>query len=113
MTRYIDADKVHEAIETLQTQLESNDDKVWRKNRPFYKGLAMARGVINDTPTADVAPRSEVAREIFEELEDILKIVKIPCIKADGRITPLTASYWAIDPNDYAKLKKKYTEGQE
>lgn len=54
--------------------------------------------------------KAEAAREIFEEIETILKIVKIPCINAEGYITPLRASYWAIDPNDYAELKKRYTE---
>ena len=54
MSRYIDADKVNEEIDTIQTSLESNDDKVWHKNKPYYKGLAMARSVINEQPTADV-----------------------------------------------------------
>ena len=67
MARYIDADKVHEGVEALQISLESNNDAIWEKNKPYYKGLAMARAVINETPTADVAPRAEVAREIFEE----------------------------------------------
>ena len=55
--------------------------------------------------------KTDVAREIFEEIEYILKIVKIPSVNADGCITPLQVGYWAIDPNDYAELKKKYTEG--
>lgn len=62
---------------------------------------------------ADVAAKTEVARGIFEEIEDILKIVKIPSVNADGCVTPLQVGYWAIDPNDYATLKKKYTEGAE
>ena len=52
----------------------------------------------------------ECASMIFKEIEDILKIVKIPTVNADGYITPLQVGYWAIDPNDYAVLKKKYTE---
>ena len=52
---------------------------------------------------------SEVAREIFEEIEDLLKIVKLPYFDAEGYVTPMRAGYWAIDPNDYAELKKKYT----
>lgn len=51
-----------------------------------------------------------LAREIFEEIENVLKIVKIPCTNEDGYITPLRVNYWAIDPNDYAELKKKYTD---
>jgi hypothetical protein len=62
--------------------------------------------------SADVAPKSEVAREIFEEMENLLKIVVLPCINEEGCITPLRASYWSIDPNDFAQLKKKYMEGE-
>lgn len=54
MPRYIDADIVSEGIEKLQTELESNNDVLWKKNKPIYKGLCYARGIINDTPTADV-----------------------------------------------------------
>lgn len=67
MPRYIDADAANEKIDNVQNSLESNDDKVWYKNKPYYKGLAMARGVIDETPTADVVPRAEV-----ERLEQIL-----------------------------------------
>jgi hypothetical protein len=57
---------------------------------------------------------SDVAREIFAEIENVLKIVTIPCINEEGCVTPLQASYWAIDPNDFAELKKKYeSEGEE
>lgn len=55
MPRYIDADIAHEEIEKLQTELESNNDTIWKKNKPIYKGLCYARGIINETPTADVA----------------------------------------------------------
>lgn len=54
MPRYIDADIVSEGIEKLQTEFESNNNVLWKKNKPIYKGLCYARGIINDTPTADV-----------------------------------------------------------
>lgn len=54
----------------------------------------------------------EVAREIIEEIELLLRIVKIPCINAEGIVTPMQSGYWAIDPNDYNELKKKYTESE-
>lgn len=56
--------------------------------------------------------RQEVASEVFEEIEFLLKIVKIPCVNEEGCVTPLRAGYWAIDPNDYNELKKKCTEGK-
>lgn len=54
--------------------------------------------------------KKTVAREIFAEIEDVLKIVKIPCVNAEGYITPLRAGYWVIDPDDYAKLKERHLE---
>ena len=75
MARYIDAEKIHDAIEAIQTSLGSNDDKIWRKNKLRYSGLAMARGVINDTPTADVVPKSEVDdwKEIAETYQKMFE----------------------------------------
>lgn len=54
MTRYIDADIAIRQIDKLQDSLASNNDTIWNKNKPIYKGLCNARGIINDTPTADV-----------------------------------------------------------
>lgn len=102
MARYIDADKIE-----IRVERGINDDGV------IFIPMRDVSASINRTPTADVAPKSEVAREIFEEIENILRIVKIPCISAEGYITPLTARYWAIDPNDYTELKKRYTEGEQ
>jgi hypothetical protein len=47
-------------------------------------------------PTADVAPKSEVAREIFEEIEAIKCVGLLP-------------SGWV---KQFAELKKKYTGEQ-
>lgn len=65
MGRYIDVDVAHAEIEKMQNELETNDDKLWRKNKPYYKGMACARGALNDIPTADVV-------EITEDFESIL-----------------------------------------
>ena len=54
MARYIDADLLEKAIDEAQTSLETNDDKMWEINKPYYKGLCWARGLLNDQPTADV-----------------------------------------------------------
>ena len=108
MPRYIDADKVNEEIDTIQTSLESNDDKVWHKNKPYYKGLAMARSVINEQPTADVVPRSEVVK-IFEEIGKIL-------YEYDKTAERDKSEYGELIVGDigYAisELKNKYTEGK-
>ena len=54
MARYIDADLLEKAIDEAQTSLETNDDKMWEINKPYYKGLCWARGLLNDQPTAEV-----------------------------------------------------------
>lgn len=59
MARYIDADIVNQEIDKLQTELGSNNDTIWNKNKKIYKGLCYARGIIGDTPTAEVVEKSE------------------------------------------------------
>ena len=90
MARYIDADALTEHIQKLKV---GTDD---------WFGMGIARGIeraetaIQMQPTADVVPKSEVAREIFAEIEEI-KFVGNP---------PLG---WL---KQYTELKKKYTEDQ-
>lgn len=56
-------------------------------------------------PTVDVVPKSEVAREIFEEIEKALNLSK--CYGESG-------IYFEHDIEaDIAELKKKYTEEKE
>ena len=50
----------------------------------------------NDTPVADVAPKAEIAREIFEEIEKIITIHKL-------------YGDFCVDSKLYTELKKKYT----
>ena len=54
---------------------------------------------IRDVPTADVVPKSEVAREIFEEIE------KNECHDISGKTT-----MYMLFAEEFAELKKKYTE---
>ena len=61
-----------------------------------------AREIINSIPTADVAPKSEVAREIFAEIETSLMIESFH----GGDV------YYAIQAEDYLHYKKKYEEGE-
>lgn len=43
-----------EEIEKAQNQLETNNAVMWEINRKYWKGLTMARAIINEQPTADV-----------------------------------------------------------
>lgn len=81
MPRYIDADKL-----ALKWMLASP------KQRETF------RQIIDDEPTADVAPRAEVAREIFEEIE---KYNRPPFPEA----TPV----YIMKNSEFVEIKKKYT----
>ena len=84
MGRYIDADKVMEEI-----------NRIGGHNLCEWETIGV-KALIDRQPTADVAPKSEVASEIFEELETIdIRIVKL------------------LDVIKYIELKKKYTEEKE
>ena len=54
MPRYIDAETLEKDIDAAQDQLMSNDDDKWRVNKPYYKGLAWARTLLNEQPSANV-----------------------------------------------------------
>ena len=59
--------------------------------------------------SADLALRAEVAREIFDEIEELAKIYTFPVVK-NGVIEIAKEPFWCIEPNALAELKKKYTE---
>lgn len=89
MARYIDADKL---IEMLNRQIECEWNTIaapgtWADAFQDFSDL------VEQIPTADVAPRSEVAREIFEEID-----------------VTWSENYSAgAFFEDVAELKKKYT----
>ena len=56
--------------------------------------------------------KTEVAREIFEEIEKIAKTVGFPEALVNGMIVNHILDGLYIDSQDFAKLKKKYTEGE-
>ena len=113
MARYVEVDE-------LKAKINAN---AWSNPVvPIY-----VNKVIDRTPTADVAPRSEVAREIFEEIEkEIKSALKSNCsvrsermkrlqlemadefiAHIEGKIDALRGMEWFID-----ELKQKYTEEQ-
>ena len=65
MARYIDADKLHEHITTNHC----GECGIYNGEMCCSCPMDKALNYIEDFPTADVAPRTEVAREIFEEIE--------------------------------------------
>ena len=79
MGRYIDIEPVHEESDAIQTSLETNNDEEWYRNKPYYKGLAMARRIMDEQPTADVVLRAEV-----EKLQIEIEALKIANEKMYG-----------------------------
>ena len=84
MARYIDADKIPYYLDTSE-------------EAPMEGRQIAFKSDIEKIPTADVAPRAELAKEIFEEIEYLI---------------------WQNDTHtasellkDIAIFKKKYTEG--
>ena len=65
-----------------------------------------ARKLMVEAPIADVAPRAEVAREIFEEIEKTADA----CIESEW----LRGSWFNMSKfkESLAELKNKYAEGQ-
>ena len=83
MPRYIDKDALLEFLKVNKYEEPSTDFQ-----RGANANADLIFGEIKYFHTADVAPRAEIAREIFEEI-DILG---------------------TYNPTLYAELKKKYTE---
>ena len=98
MARYIDADKLVEMYE------RSADDEWNKKTAPssWAEAFDCAIADIDDQPTAEVAPRAEVAREIFVEIDKALER------NYYDHPFEYYASYLRFQ---IANLKKKYTEG--
>ena len=131
MPRYLEIDDVE----------VSDYVTVWDCNcSEFGKQTVMAVDDLQYLPTADVVPKSEydevlsnwqkihdsytadcidhynkgrqeVAREIFEEIEELAKIYTFPVVK-NGVVEIAKEPFWCIEPNDLAELKKKYTENE-
>lgn len=74
------------------------------------------RKAVNDIPTADVAPRAEVARVIFEEIEEYAEL-QIESLNIVEKVDLSGAAFFGGGKQAFvllldrlAELKKKYTE---
>lgn len=112
MARYIDADVLIKKIYPMGI----GDGK-------YTINAKAVKFAIDNTPTADVAPKSEVAREIFAEIEEGLQY-EIDLEDKNGRNAWGEGDTIGFHIHDYAEdkldtlkialslLKKKYTEGK-
>lgn len=99
MARYIDVDKLSKMIEARAEQLIEGKEAL----------LYVAKW-LNLLPEADVAPRSEVAREIFEEIEELFRQHKEGGYYLNGAWYPERLDLYTEDA--FEELKKKYTEAR-
>ena len=111
MARYIDADKIHEFVDARVA--EGKDG--WAKGVPYEWAYALT--VIDMQPTADVAPRAEVAREIFEEIYETMNSVyasvQHSCVGMHGDNPETMRLLGKLEGvkrlgDEIAELKKKY-----
>ena len=95
MARYIDADALIKEMQECKYANPCND---------FQRGVNASVDIhitgIKHMTGADVVPKSEVAREIFEEIEKL----------AIYGTTPFGLCLMSIGVASFAELKKKYTE---
>ena len=126
MARYIDAEKLWNDRPPFPK--DQSDDYVLGFKECMWAFSKLIREQINNAPT-DVAPRAEVAMEIFEEIEKTLnrKIAHWQPHLEDLEKRESHLSIWGYKDMGYFKgiivtcedlqdlideLKKKYTEGQ-
>lgn len=95
MARYIDADVLIKKIYPMGI----GDGK-------YTINAKAVKFAIDNTPTADVAPKSEVAREIFAEIEEVFRLHTEGGYYLNGAWFPERLDLYTGDA--IAELKKKY-----
>ena len=98
MARYIDADAL---IEMCKRQIECEWNTIAAPSS-WADAFQDFSDLVEQAPAADVAPRSEVAREIFEKIESLL---------TQYTFEDECGYYISLGVTDeFAELKKKYTD---
>ena len=105
-----DACAIRQSIMTLHTA-----DVVAKSESEFDSIPVEVAQVLKDKAVEKA--KAEVAREIFEEIEDIIQDRKNEEIKRQGdnkMMSPFTYSFGVLEiiEHQYAELKKKYTGGK-
>ena len=106
MARYIDADKLTNKMFPIGLVDNGN----------YTINAKAVKAAIDRTPTADVMPKSETAREIFDEIEKIIDEKYNHYIFGNNDLDDLEheaiINYSDDLSSSFDELKKKYTEGQ-
>lgn len=111
MARYIDADSLYRRVKTHTNP--------YGKPALDYKSGVKVLDMINQEPTADVVPKSEVARD-FDDLKRYIILNENIAIKCKRENGEQNEEYWKGKISAFkqirayidAELKKKYTEGE-
>ena len=107
MARYIDAEKLCKSLR----------DGAFYQNPYKQSTILGVVSSIENFPTADVASKSEVAREIFEEIKrskvTLGHPAKIICFRATptGEVEE-TVEGWVVPQSRIEELEKKYIGGK-
>lgn len=112
MARYIDADELEKAIDDAQTSLQTNNDKTWEINKPYFKGLAWARALVIEQPTADVV---EVPCRCLECRFNVSNMEKDGFDITDYSGEDIVCSYFMTDgmlPTDYCSYGERRTDDE-
>lgn len=120
MTRYIDADAIHKFVD--EKVAEGKDG--WRNGVPYEWAYALT--VIDNAPTADVVPKSEVDKDIKVLTKEVAKrkamildaidtFRNLLCIESFVDYED-TRKHYVVTLDDvdriHEELKQKYTEGE-
>ena len=101
MARYIDADALIRVLGAKAAMAMGTPKEVF---------LSVS-GMVNYLPSVDVAPRAEVAREIFREIRGILNKHYYACYQnEDGDECDAVISYLSYVAVDFDRIEQKYTE---
>ena len=117
MARYIDADALKDRMLNYYDCVNEVTSKCNYRGDTLmdYEVADMIEDCIDNAPTADVAPKSEVAREIIDDIEMYVLGIK----SGKEIIEKTTPKIYRLKRKDYmeavlehlAIIKKKYTEG--
>ena len=103
MSRYIDADELKSRMLNYYDCVSESTDKSNYRGETLmnYEVADMIEDCIDNAPAADVAPRAEIAKEIFEEIRDLIRFT----------MEPYSATLYAkIEFEKLEAIRKKYTD---
>lgn len=109
MPRYIDADKFAERIKVSPAFPNMGFEGHFLRN--------IVLDLLDNAPTADVAPKSEVALEAIDDFQNTLRHIFLAMCDGNDynnlNLLQIDSAIEALFDSKIAELKKKYTEEKE